>query len=74
MQCFCDAVLNGISGIVLAHLLDFIKGKAWFKSAKTEDLVKGLNAFIQKHYVINIVILTLIDFKVESKISHAILL
>ena len=43
-----EDVPNDVSGIFLAHLPDFMKEMAWFKKAKTEDLVKVLDEFIQK--------------------------
>ena len=62
-----DDVPNGVSGIFLAHLPDFLKEMVWFKRAETEDLVKGLGEFIQKLDVVSAVIFTLVDVKGESK-------
>ena len=61
-----DDVPNGVSGIVLAHFPDFMKVMVWFKTAKTEDLVKGFEEFSQKLDVVNAVIFSLIDVKGES--------
>ena len=58
---------NGVSGIFLAHLPDFMKEMVWFKKAETEDLMKGLDEFVQKLGVIAAVIFTFIDVKGESK-------
>ena len=36
-----DDVPSGISGILLAHLPDFLKEVVCFQKAETEDVVKG---------------------------------
>ena len=46
---------------------NFMKEMVWFKKAKIEILVKGLEEFIQKLDVIAAVIFTLIDVKGESE-------
>ena len=63
-----DDVPNGVSGIFLAHFPDFMKAMVWFKKAKIEDLVKGLDEFTQKLNVVAPVIFTLID--VEGNLSQ----
>ena len=51
--------------IFVVHIPDFIKEIVWFKKAETEDLVKGLDKFIQKFDVVAAVIFTLIDVNGE---------
>ena len=49
-----DDIHNGVSGIFLALLADFMKKMKWFKKAETKDLVKGLDEFAQKLDVVAI--------------------
>ena len=44
-----------------------MKKIVWFKKAKTEDLMKGIDEFIQNVHVVAAVIFTIIDIKDESK-------
>ena len=62
-----DYVPNGVPGIFVAHFPDLIKEMGWFKKAKTEDVVKGLDEFYQKLDVAAAIIFTLIDVKGESE-------
>ena len=62
-----EDVPNGVSGSFLAHLPDFMKEIIWFKKAETENLVKGLDEFVQKIEVVADVIFTLIDVKGKSE-------
>ena len=64
---FAEDVPNGVSGVFLAHLLDFMKDMVWFKKAEMEDLVKALDKFIQKFDVVAAVIFTLFDVEGESR-------
>ena len=60
-----EDVPNGISGIFLV----------WYKKAKTEDLVKSLEEFVQKLDAVAAVIFTLINVQCDwsqSNNSHAI--
>ena len=56
-----DYVPNGVYGIFLTHLPNFMKKMVWFEKTETKDLVKGLDEFTQKLDVIAAVIFTLID-------------
>ena len=65
-----EDVSNDVSGIFLVHLPDFMKEMVWFKKAKTEDIVKGLDKSVQKIDVITAVIFTVIEIKGESKMKQ----
>ena len=54
----------------MAHFPEFMMGMVWFKKAKAEDQVKGLDKLVQKLDVAANVIFTLIDIKGESKMKH----